>query len=185
MFKENRHVIIFYSVVALLIIAALIYYLPRSTPINLNMDAVRLDAEGNQVGTTRISIKGYYRDYLFQADRLDLDITPFDGFTFSNDVESGNHGGYGAITYYDFLDYSQVIYSAANEELYSADSAFEAVSTIFFDEDLNRWCFRMMPWGDGDIVHYVASADKSDSTEALLEFFKVVVPKNAPADSKQ
>ena len=67
------------SVLAVLVIAALLYFVPRSTPVELSFHVVKLDKNGKDLGTAEVAIRGKKLDYLFQDSRLDVEIAAFDG----------------------------------------------------------------------------------------------------------
>ena len=84
---EVKKVIIFYSIVAILLVCIL----PWTTPVKKTLNAVKLDAEGNELGTVQIQLEGKKRDYLFRTDRFDVDITPFDNFQSFGEALNGKN----------------------------------------------------------------------------------------------
>ena len=75
--RKTKRTIIFICV-AVLLIAALLCFLPLPTRVNLTLNAVKLDAEGNEIGTVQIPIQGTKWLSLFRQDRLDVTVGGFD-----------------------------------------------------------------------------------------------------------
>ena len=67
-------------VLGVLIVAAALYFIPKTTPIDVTVDAVKMDQAGNELGTVQLHIKGVYREYLFREPLMELEIDPFGNY---------------------------------------------------------------------------------------------------------
>ena len=164
---QNRNVLIFYLVIGVLIIAALIYYRPWSTPIDLNLNAVKLDTDGNEICIVQITIQGKKLDYLFKPSRLDISITPFENLKGIHPVEYANTGVYGQIQTSDYDDVRFVYYGAWDNTSNETESV-----TLGFSPDLDRWILT----SNFRKVCYVASVSGDCSTQELTEYFRLLLP---------
>ena len=75
MYQQIKRIITIVLIVVVLI-GALLYFLPWPTCVNLTLNAAKLDKDGNAVGNSTITIKGVMLDYLFQEDCLNVSIYP-------------------------------------------------------------------------------------------------------------
>ena len=69
-------------VICLAVVAAivvLLYCFPRQTLIDITLDAVKLDEDGNEIGTAQLHLTGRYVNYFILEDQLELSIDPIDG----------------------------------------------------------------------------------------------------------
>ena len=66
-------------IVAALIVLACLYFIPHTTtPIDLTLETLKTDDNGNALGTVSITVNGTWEKYLLQEDRLVLTIDDFD-----------------------------------------------------------------------------------------------------------
>lgn len=164
-------------IVAVLIVAALLYFVPKVTPIDVTLNAVKLDEAGNELGTVQIHIKGNKLDYLFQESRLDVQIDPF--FSKLGFHLPDNHNG--AQICANSVEDVQIKYAvfggwtASNPEYIA----------IHFTEEMDYISLIHTCFGEGEgtreTVYYVASANGKYNTQEVLDFFNNtiggVVPK--------
>lgn len=162
----NKKKLILFMIITILLAVVLICLVPRYTSIDLALNAVKLDTDGNEVGTVLIRIQGCKLDYLLRADRLELSIFPFDDLTSIELSESD--GITGAIQSREGVDYLVCplggMYTPSNESFFG---------DLGFSPDLDRWVFCNHTGGDG--AYYVASASGNDSTEDLVAYFEGLV----------
>ena len=156
-------------IVAALIVAALLYYVPWSTPVDLTLNAVKLDENGNEIGTAEIHIKGHKLDYLFRDSRLDVEIEPFDSL--SRFKLSGSQNGTGSIHTYYFDNRLRDVYAF----LYDEKTKGYKHLLITFTDEMDRFVLRVMGSDDGDDVFYVASASGKYDTQGILDYFNSIV----------
>lgn len=119
----------------LLITAACLYFIPtKSTPIDLTLDALKTDNDGNELGTVPITVRGTLTEYLFRDDRISIEISPIedlydikpwetDAFN-STDIGQPNEHGY----------YSLIC--SASSTIVGEDT-YHLI--IYFQEDLSKW----------------------------------------------
>lgn len=173
---KPRIALIVIIVVAILFLATSLYLIPIATPINLTLDAIKVDNNGDVIGTAQISLNGYKFDYLFQKSRLDLYIHPFDEYAsiIATDVYYNGQPMTGAIMKYEFSgetkafepDWMFVCYGA----LYSGKTYPVSVS-LAFSPELDRWLFA----DHSGKIYYVASVSEDVQTADLIKYFQMMI----------
>ena len=152
-------------IVAALIVAALLYFVPWSTPVDLTLNAVKLDENGNEIGTAEIHIKGHKLDDLFRDSRLDVDIEPFDVVENAQLVQGSN--GSGSITTFNFTDVPMMeLYFTCNDK---QENDFTWLHLTFTEE---MDCFVLRLLRDSGNMYYVASSSGNYDTQGVIDYFK-------------
>lgn len=149
---------IFLIVVAVIFVAVLLYCVPKYTPIELVLDAVKVDDYGNELGEFQIVMSGAKLDYLFRPSRIDVYIHPFDGMSGFDYI--GNRKG--QIETFPRREFLYADYSA-----YIEKTGYVEFLELGFSPDLKQWIIR-------DIynkISYVASLDGTFTTKALITYF--------------
>ena len=157
-----------------LIIAAFVYFTPKITPVDVTLSAQKWDGWGNEDGTVEISIKGQLREYLFKPDVLDVDVTSSDGVLNWDSQLFNTLPGEVTDHAYAYLDYNY----ASNLENHPI------TINIYFSRNLNRWMFEVWDRSNKDATQpmmgleaiYLASTEKSDTPESVIEYFTWVFP---------
>ncbi len=151
------------GIIALLVAAACLCLLPRKTDVSQTLHAVKLDDDGNEVGTAEIVIRGHYLDYLFRKDRMDITIKPFDEYSYIGLVRDASSKVKGLVTKWEKVRYYQIsIFVEVNER-------WEYFGGLDFSPDFECWHFTL--WGNHD--HFVASSNGEYTTAELKEFFGI------------
>lgn len=160
----NKKAIILLIIITLVFIAVALYFTPRITPVELVLDAVKVDDSGNELGTVQIIMSGSKLDYLFQPSRIDVSIQPFDGIYSISPTD--HHTEYGVIA-------GMIKTLPRREFLYAYYGGVDETgqNIIFadlgFSPDLKQWIFR----DNSNHVSYVASVDGVFTTKALMTYF--------------
>ena len=55
-----------------------LYFIPKTTPIDITLNAEKTDKDQNKLGQVQIHVTGYLKEYLFHTDTLSLNIDDFD-----------------------------------------------------------------------------------------------------------
>ncbi len=124
-----------------LIVLACLYFIPKTTPIDIILDTQKRDSAGNELGSMQITLKGNWKEYLFKNNRLTFTIDDFDHLydlrpwtaeygTPPYSLEQSDEDGYNCITY------------VANSTVTGEDSVF---LYVLISEDLSRWEFFPAP----------------------------------------
>lgn len=165
----EKRSILFLVILALVFVAVLLYFIPYSTPIDLQMEAVKIDSEGHELGTYTLFIKGFRKDYLFQPSRLDVSIDPIGNiFSIHPSYAVTQFGEIPGMIYTSPLGkYLRVHYGAIQS--ITNDSIF---CSLLFSPDMTRWAF----CDDLNSICYVASVDGEYSTAELLDYFYPMIP---------
>ena len=159
------------AVVITVIIGLVFIFVPKETPVNAKFYAVKLNDGGNEIGSTNIILDGYTQRYITKVECLDIEITPFDGFSNIEPVIELENNKYGVITYNNSLPYGYAIYSAEQGNAHRS-------LIVCFSSDFGRWLICSEPsMGSGDTVYYLGSTSASDSVDDLKEFFAAALPK--------
>ena len=159
------------SIVAVLIVAALLYFVPRSTPVDLSFHVVKLDKNGYDLGTAQVRIQGEMLDYLFQESRLDAEIELADkaaDICLINGKNGPDEISCTEVNGYQLLRLAGYFYDK------QADTS--AFLDIVFTEEMDRFVFYLPQ----DKVYYVGSASGSYDTLGVLDYFNSIAPNLAP-----
>lgn len=159
----EKRPIIFISVVLIIFIAVVLYFVPKITPVQLSMGAVKIDGNGNELGTVQLVMSGSKLDYLFKPSRLDVSIQPFDNITAIKPADYATKFGSipGMIEPYG----SECLYTTYSGYIKENDDLI--VAYLAFSPDLTRWAFCDLR----ESVYYIASVDNEYTTSELIEYF--------------
>lgn len=166
MYKNS---LVFLLCLAVILVAYFLWTFPFMTPVDLTLNAVRMDHEGNVTGDAMIHVQGTRYDYLFQMPRLDVNITPFDGHydiyaaTFTSDYGDV----VGAVRSYESDEYEFVTYAGMYEP---KNDMF--IGTLGFSPDMDQWIFCNKTYG----VYYVSSVSGEYTAAELAEYFHWLMP---------
>ncbi len=160
--------------IAVLLIGACIYFFHLSTPVDLNINATKLDSNGNPSYTTPILITGSLKDYVFQDDRLDIRISPFDEVLWVRLTEDATRriNRTGVISDH-FSGCKQIYFHGAS---HSTDLSF---CKMLFTEDF-EYIALICGESDPQPKIYVASADNAHTAEEVLQYFRNLIPGYTP-----
>ena len=147
-----------------------LYHIPKKTPINVTLEAIKIDEHGSEIGTVNISIQGNLKEYMSQDACLDVDISPFDGLGNIEPIVTLPSKLPGVISYTTPLKFGSVIYSASLDE-------DKRALIIYFSTDFQYWliCSRSPDHNNG-MCYYAASTSVSDSLTELKDYFKGIIP---------
>lgn len=155
--------------ILLIIGICLFLFLPRSTPISISITMVKLDAEGNQIGTAEFVMTGAQKDYLFKDSRLDVTFSVFEDPDLLNNVVSHLDGIAGRIfdtLACDFRFIYPFAYDSETNSLYAV--------TLAFSKDYDY----LLLANNTTKEYYYACVSGSATTEELIEYFAPYGVKN-------
>ena len=157
-YSAKRILIIVVSLfLALLVLAALLYFVPWPTRINHQMAGAELSVNGAVLEECTITVKGWKLNYLFQEDKIKLDTfqmnTPQTLDLHSQEC-STLHGGFSE----EFVFSSWLAYT----------SKFQPVSLYFAND--NSWILFIT-----DDRYFAVSVNGSLSPEAIWETVTSVI----------
>ena len=147
-----------------------IYHIPMKTPINVTLDAIKIDEHGSEIGTVSIVMQGNLKEYVFRDTCLNVDISSFDGLSDIQPVVVLPSKLTGVVSYTTPHKLGNVIYSAN-----LGDS--KRVLIIYFSIDFQYWliCSRSPDHNNG-MCYYLASTANSCSLTDLKDLFKGFIP---------
>ena len=151
------------AVLIVLAIVIAIYFIPSITTTDLSLDAVKLDKDGNQIGTVNITMQVQELNYLLQEDRIALNITPFDGLT--SFIYEQSAIGEGDVPKHLFGDVWRLFMGA-----YDTRQNAMTFLGVHFTEDFDSFAIHT-----GDVC-YVASVSGDRTLQELRELFGGIVP---------
>ena len=164
--KKSIYSIIFLIVVLLGCIALALWTIPKTSNISLSLDAVKLDESGKEIGTAKIEIQGSHLNYLFQEDRINLVIAPFDGLTNIRLITNHSDSAVPSTIGGDYLYLGFGIWGAPFEDM--------DLCSLYYTKDFECFSFKV-PHPEGD-VYYVASASGDYTTQEIVKAFNGLVP---------
>lgn len=155
--------IIIVTVAVVLIAAVILCFAPRITRFDEVMTAVKIDAEGNQLGTTNFRVQASKYDFPFGKSKLSCWIPDFDtlkSFERKEDVSQRSQA-------YCFT----VIGAVTTSDRY-------VVLDLYASPNLDRWLL----WDQKDGTYYVASSDPELTAAELVGYFQDLTYKITIAD---
>ena len=133
--KSTRYTICgCFILIILVIIALCIYFVPtKTTPIDMTLNALKTDSDGNELGTVPITVRGTLTEYLFRQDNIALDISPIEDLY---DIEQWETSIFDSFNYGpDEFGWYRLYCNASSTEI--GEDTYHLI--IFFHEDLNKW----------------------------------------------
>lgn len=153
--------------VLILLIGALLYFVPQSTRVSQTLNATKLDKDGNIIGMNEIALQGSFKDYWFRESTLELYVAPF-GTLKSIKIGDDNRGNTTTVPI-AFDEFYTLTYMAWDTS--KGDSVF---GTITMSQDFEYWVFYVHD--DAQPIYYVASASGEHTSEEIVQYFKGLAP---------
>ena len=129
-------------------------------PVDVSLTVTKLDAAGEPVDTFPITIKGNIEKYLWQEDRLNVYIEPFDGYTDFRQHNNSVIFPLGDILYWTCYCATG---NSGNESFY-----------LYFTENFEQVAIRVEAYKDDDPFYvnarYVASSLSDINHGEIIEF---------------
>lgn len=170
--KTTRIIIL--STALLLLIAALLYFVPWSTPIDETLTFVKLNHKGEIIGTYETRMQGKKLNYLFQDDRMLLSFEPFDDLKDIEPIHYSNQKD-GVIDCFDIPELGRqwltLNYGGSN-----VTNNNEVRLSMFFCEDFDRFAIICHASSFTDVA-YITSIKGDYTTEELMEYFDIFLPR--------
>lgn len=184
----KKHILLISGVVLLLIIAVLFQLAPwdnwssnesedgatQVMPIDFTLDAIKLDADGNEIGTAKIHIYGDRLPSFLTEERIVLTIDPFDDLYQIEDAKLNDKIGH--VQHIgkdpDNPGFLRLLYNAKR-----TGTTDTITCVLTFSPDMQCFAFHCYPFGsDYKETVYVGSVSGDYSTRELIEFFNGLVP---------
>lgn len=155
-------------VVLLCLVLCALFVFPRTESVVLTLDTIKVDANGNELGSIQLKLDGSKYDYFFQPDQLIVSIAPFDGHINIEviDYVSGGQKTKGQIRESVLGDFFYVAcggWYTPNDDMFFAD--------LVFSPDLDCWLFR----DKSNELYYVASISGAKDLEELVSYFSKLI----------
>lgn len=159
----RKRTVIIITAAILVIVAAILCFAPRITRFDQVMTAVKLDAQGNQLGTTNFRVQASKYDYLFRDSRFSCWIPDFDTLRSFERKESVSQN-------------TQAYCFTVIGVVTSSDSY--VILDLYASPNLDRWLL----WNQKDGTYYVASSDPELTAAELVSYFQDLSNKITIAD---
>lgn len=130
------------------------------TPVDISLTVTKLDEKGQHIDIFPVTINGHVEKYLYQDDRLNVHIDPFDGYVDFHPHNLNNVDG----GIFDFPGLRMTRYYATGSD------GFEYF-TIYFSEDHSRWAFVVEDYMFNINGRYVASTNPDSISKDLMDYF--------------
>lgn len=125
----------------ILTVFSCLYFIPRSTPIDITLDAVKYDsssnAYANELGTVQIRIHGTLKEYLFRDDTLTFTVDDFDHLYDIHAWDSRNEGSRYVTT--TLIEDAEFHFSDAFQTSSTVTGEGSAMIRVIFRNDLKKW----------------------------------------------
>ena len=148
--------------VFLLLLGCLLFFLHRSTPFDLTLNATKFDKDGIEIGTTQITIRGNRLDYLFQKDRVEIEVDPFDKWSSFMQIKDSSTGKIGEI----FPITDNVMYIT----FHAVEGDEFASCILYFTTDFDHFVLYIDT--DEGRNTYLASVRDDHTADKVLDHFK-------------
>ena len=161
--------------VLLSLVNLLLSVIPKSrTPIDVSLNAIKIVSEGEIVGTVPITVKGHYVEYFFKGDKLDVDISSFDGLTDFKPASIGHNPTPGEVS-----EIPDSYYARKHTTYYADYNGRPILVSISFTDDYKNWLFTAYGYdaflrSNQDYGHYAASTNGEISLNYFQEVFDPV-----------
>lgn len=135
------------TVCLILIVFGCLYFIPKTTPIDITLDATKYDStrsDAKELGTVQIHVHGALKEYLFRSDELELNVDNFDHLYDIHPWQSPEANG----TYPNFkvdLDKGDYQYNIVLQASSTVTGEGSAVIHVIFRNDLKKWEFFVCP----------------------------------------
>lgn len=167
----KKKTIIIATVAILLVLAIAVCVIPIPMKFQPTIQAIKLDNEGNQLGTVELQLDGWVTRSLFRKHLWSLTILPFEDYPKAkvniSNVSEDILGGYQKTSF---------VIAAITQEMFSEGGDGNAYGFhVAYTDDLEFWCIRV----DTDETpgyYYLGSASGQASTEELMEIFHYRLP---------
>ncbi len=123
------------------IVFGCLYFIPKTTPIDITLSAVKYEsrqADANELGIVQIHIHGNLMEYLLRPDELDLKIDDFDHLYDIHPWQSPEADG----TYPNFkvdLDGEGYQYGVMLQASSTVTGEGSAIINVVFRNDFKKW----------------------------------------------
>jgi len=129
------------------------------TPVDVSLSVTKLNAAGEPIDTFPVAIKGNIEEYLFQNDRLNVYIEPFDGYT-------------------DFRQHNDSVIFPLGDILYwttycATGNSGNEFFYLYFTEDFEQVAILVEQYKEDTFsvnARYVASSRSDIDHEEVIEF---------------
>jgi hypothetical protein len=133
------------DVLAFIVIAlSCLYFIPKTTPIDITLDAVKTDSsDENNLGTVQLHIHGTLYEYLLRSDELEFSIDDFDHLY---DIRRwGQHEADGAYPNIEIDLGSEGYTSTAFQASSTVTGEDSAMIILYLRNDLKDWNLVISP----------------------------------------
>ncbi len=163
---KKKLLLIIPAVILLVMIGLIVYWNPPSTPVSYKFDAVKIDADGNELGNFTIELSGRKIEPYFDNPRLDLTMTPFDG---QSDLvtESDTAKFPGA----EIVKHRSGAFLTIDCGVFDRSENYYKSIELCFSPDFDRWVYHEI----GGEVYYVGSVSGNDSVEELYDYINPLI----------
>ena len=169
--KTKRIVIL--CTALLLLIAALLYFVPWATPIDETLTFVKLNYKGEIIGTYETRMQGKKLRYLFQDDRMLLSFEPFDDLKDIEPIHFVNQKD-GVIDRFSIPDGRAWL--CLDYEGFNTTNNNEVWLRMYFCEEFDRFAIICHASSFTDVA-YITSIKGDYTTEELMEYFDIFLPR--------
>ena len=128
----------------IMIVLGCLYYIPKTTPFDITLDAVKTDSsDENNFGTVEIHIHGTLYEYLLRSDELEFRIDDFDHLY---DIRCwGQHEANDTYTNlevdFDSEGYRSMVFEASS----TVTGEDSAMITLYLRNNLKEWNLAVSP----------------------------------------
>lgn len=152
------------------IFAYFYFFYENRTPINVTLNVVKLDSDGNEIGTAQICISGEKISYFLKEDRLLLNFESFDHLNNFKQI----------VVYYK--DSIGKIYDYSTGFYYSYFSAYDTTEnvpttcTLIFTDEFDRLALMCQGVGLDYSYTYAGSVSGNYALDDIVQYFRGLVP---------
>ena len=153
---STRKKVIILLVAVLFTLGVILYLAPFTTNFDKALDAIKLDEDGNVLGTVSLHVQGEVKDYLFRETRFSYELSDFDSLSSVSPVRD--------------CTVSTAGFYACNTVAFKPGESLATLLTLYCSPELDRWIL----WNSPDNIFYVSSTDPNESPSDILCYFSEV-----------
>ena len=167
--KQPRVIkVIAYSLICVFLVGVALYYIPWPTRVNMVFNCRCLSVDGGETDIGKVTVRGWKFDYLFQNERIDVDISFPETYGW---LQPENHGD----TFVDdYLWTSDCRYLVTMTTLMSSNNASELCSARYAISIKDGY-FILYNESKPDAPYLVGSVEVEYKATDIFEYFAVFV----------
>ena len=162
-------------VFVVLVLVAAICLLPLPRNVSETLEAVKLDSQGNAIGTVQIPLQITQTKSLLQTKLRKVSIDSFDGLNPTGVLQKSEFSQDPILGYWSIsIAKAGTVSDLPTPQNPTIDETrdYSYLYTVAFDNDLERWMISIS-YGKAERVYYLGSVDQKYTQQELMTYFGI------------